>query len=240
MEDLAQNLADWIREQVIEADRDGVVFGLSGGVDSCVVGALCVRAFPDDCLGVLMPCYSAAADTEDSELAARELGIPTTTVVLDSVLDSLLAALPAAESGPGDRRLAEANLKPRLRMAALYYFANRRHYLVVGTGNRSEIAVGYCTKYGDAGVDLLPLGNLLKGQVLDLARHLGVPRRIIEKPPSAGLWEGQTDESEMGLTYAELDRYLSTGDAPEEVRLKVDALARVAVHKSSSPLVPPF
>ena len=125
-------------------------------------------------------------------------------------------------------------------MAALYYFANRRHYLVVGTGNRSEIAVGYCTKYGDAGVDLLPLGNLVKGQVLDLARHLGLPRRIIEKPPSAGLWEGQTDESEMGLTYAELDRYLSTGDAPEEVRLKVDALARVALHKSSSALVPPF
>ncbi len=240
MEDLARNLADWIREQVIEAGCKGVVFGLSGGVDSCVAGALCRRAFPDTCLGVLMPCYSAAADAEDAELAARELGIPTATVVLDGVLDALLAALPGVEGGPGDRRLAEANLKPRLRMATLYYFANHQHCLVVGAGNRSEITVGYCTKHGDAGVDILPLGNLLKSQVRDLARHLGVPRRIIEKPPSAGLWEDQTDEGEMGLTYAELDRYLATGEAAEEVRLKVDALARIALHKSSSPPVPPF
>jgi len=240
MEDLAQNLADWIKEEVIEAGREGVVFGLSGGVDSCVVGSLCCRAFPQSCLGLIMPCYSAEADTEDGELAARELGIPTAKVVLDGAYDALLATLPAIEDGMGDAMLARANLKPRLRMAVLYYFANRRRYLVVGTGNRSEIAVGYSTKYGDAGVDILPLGNLLKGQVVDLARHLRVPPRIIEKPPSAGLWEGQTDEGEMGLTYSELDSYLATGKAAEEVRLKVDALARIALHKSSVPRVPPF
>ena len=137
------------------------VFGLSGGVDSAVIGALCRRAFPDDCLGLIMPCYSAAEDVEDAGLVARELGIPTSTVNLDGVLDALLQALPDDGEDAGARRLAEANLKPRLRMATLYYFANRRRYLVVGTGNRSEATMGYCTKYGDAGVDFGPyMGKL--------------------------------------------------------------------------------
>ena len=108
---------------------------------------------------------------------------------------------------PGDR-LTGANIKPRLRMTTLYAFANHLGYRVVGTGNRSELAIGYFTKWGDGGVDLLPLGNLTKTRVRELARHLGVPQRIIDKPPSAGLWEGQTDESEMGVTYEQLDAYL--------------------------------
>jgi NAD+ synthase len=123
-------------------------------------------------------------------------------------------------------------------MATLYYFANRRRYLVVGTGNRSEAAMGYCTKYGDAGVDILPIGNLLKSRVRELARHLGVPERIILKPASAGLWEGQTDEGEMGLTYEELDRYLDTGEATDEVRRKVDAHSRTTAHKAGPPPIP--
>ena len=104
--------------------------------------------------------------------------------------------------------LAIANLKPRLRMITLYYHANKMNYLVVGTGNKSEAVMGYCTKYGDAGVDLLPLGGLLKSQVRELAKEMGVPSEIIEKPPSAGLWAGQTDEEEMGITYEELDKVI--------------------------------
>src|SRR5690606_5628013 len=107
--------------------------------------------------------------------------------------------------------MAVANLKPRLRMTTVYYVANTRNYLVAGTGNRSELTIGYFTKYGDGGVDLLPIGRLLKAEVRELARELGIPERIITKAPSAGLWAGQTDEGEMGFTYAELERYLSEG-----------------------------
>jgi NAD+ synthase len=240
MEDLSRKLADWIKAQVLEARGEGVVFGLSGGVDSSVVAALCRRAFPEACLGVVMPCHSDASDVEDARLAARELGITTATVELDGVLDALLQVLPQTDGGPDARKLAVANIKPRLRMTTLYYFANLRGYLVVGTGNRSEAAMGYSTKYGDAGVDILPLGNLLKNQVRDLARHLGVPERIITKPPSAGLWEGQTDEEEMGLAYEELDCYLATGEASEEVRRRVDSQSRATAHKLAPPPIPDF
>jgi NAD+ synthase len=240
MEDLAQKLVSWIREQVAGAGCEGVVFGLSGGLDSSVVAVLCQRAFPDNSLTVLMPCHSTKTDLDDAQLVARELAISTISVSLDEVFDSILKAIPDREYDPATKRLAEANLKPRLRMSTLYYFANRLHCLVVGTGNRSEIAVGYCTKYGDSGADILPLGNLLKGQVRELASHLGIPDRIIEKTPSAGLWEGQTDEGEMGLSYEELDRYLASGQATEEVRRKVEALARATAHKRATPPIPPF
>jgi len=148
--------------------------------------------------------------------------------------------LPASEFDPATRKLAEANVKPRLRMLTLYYLANRLGSLVVGTGNRSEISVGYFTKYGDGGVDILPLGNLVKSQVRELASHLGIPNEIIEKPPSAGLWEGQTDETEMELTYEELDRYLTNGEAREAVREKVDAMMTESAHKRATPVIPPF
>lgn len=240
MEHLAQKLASWIGEQASAANCSGVVLGLSGGLDSAVVGVLCKRAFPDHTLAVLMPCRSAKSDLDDARLVAQDFDIPTATVDLEGVLDALLKALPRGEYEPGTPKLAEANLKPRLRMTTLYYLANRLRYLVVGTGNRSELAVGYCTKYGDGGADILPLGNLLKSQVRDLARHLGIPDRIIEKPPSGGLWEGQTDEGEMGLTYEDLDRYLSTGEATEQLRNKVDSMARASAHKRATPPVPPF
>ena len=138
-----------------------------------------------------------------------------------------------------DDRLAAANLKPRLRMTTLYAFANHLDYRVLGTDNRSELAVGYFTKYGDGGADLLPLGSLVKGEVRDLARHLGVPERIVAKPPSAGLWAGQTDEAEMGLTYEQLDAYLLTGAAPPAVKARVDALHAASAHKRALPRIAP-
>jgi NAD+ synthase len=124
-------------------------------------------------------------------------------------------------------------------MLTLYYLANRLSYLVVGTGNRSEISVGYFTKYGDGAVDILPLGNLVKRRVRELAIHLGMPKEIIKKPPSAGLWVGQTDEGEMGITYEELDRYLLAGEAGDEVKRKVDAMIAASAHKRVMPAIPP-
>ena len=122
-------------------------------------------------------------------------------------------------------------------MLTLYYFANKRKYMVVGSSNRSELSVGYFTKYGDGGVDILPLGNLVKGQVRKLAGFLGIPQQIIDKPPSAGLWEGQTDEGELGLSYEELDRYLVTGEASNELREKIESMIVASNHKRLPPPV---
>ncbi len=166
--------------------------------------------------------------------------IPSITIALEGVFDSLLIVLPAGDYEPVNKKLAEANLKPRLRMLALYYSANQLGYLVVGTGNRSEISIGYFTKYGDGAVDILPLGNLVKRQVRELAIYLDIPKEIIQKPPSAGLWVGQTDEGELGITYEELDHYLITGQAAEEVKKKVDARITGSAHKRALPAIPPF
>jgi NAD+ synthase len=240
MEDLAQRLASWIKEQVEKANCKGVVFGLSGGIDSSVVAVLCQRAFPKNSLAVIMPCHSSENDLEDARSVAQKFGIATITVKLDDVFDCLLGNLPGLPFDANARKLAEANLKPRLRMSTLYYIANGLHYLVVGTSNRSELSVGYFTKYGDGGVDIMPLANLLKRDVIQLAYHLNIPRKIIEKPPSGGLWPGQTDEGEMGITYKELDRYLGEGEASEKVRQKVDAMIKGSAHKRVLPSIPPF
>jgi len=242
-------LQEWIAAKVHEAGAAGVVVGLSGGIDSAVTAALSARAVPGKVLGVIMPCHSDSHDLEDARLAAASIGIPTVTVDLSGAYDTLLAALRAARlavpvdvgTGPGPAdamRLAEANLKPRLRMASLYYFANVYHYLVAGTGNRSELEVGYFTKYGDGGVDILPIGHLVKHQVRALARALAIPERIIARPPSAGLWAGQTDEGEMGFTYAELDRYLLRGEGSAALRQRVESMQRQSRHKKVPPPIP--
>lgn len=240
MEDLAQRLVSWIKQRAEQANCGGVVFGLSGGIDSAVVGVLCCRAFPKNSLGVIMPCHSSQEDLEDALAVAQQFAIPTVTVTLDEAFDSLLKALPDLKFDNKTKRLADANLKPRLRMSTLYYLSNRLNYLVVGTSNKSELSVGYFTKYGDGGVDIMPLANLLKKDVIELARHLGIPKKIIEKAPSGGLWAGQTDEGEMGLTYKDLDQYLAIGQAADKIRQKVDAMARASAHKRALPAVPPF
>lgn len=196
-------IADWMKAQVQAAGMEGIVLGLSGGIDSAVVGALAKMAVGDKTLGLIMPCHSLPQDADHALLVAKEFDIATEFVDLGPVYDTVIEALPAGTD------LATANIKPRIRMITLYHQAQSRKSLVAGTGNRSEIAVGYFTKHGDSGVDMLPIGNLLKVEVRELARELGVPEPIITKPPSAGLWEGQTDEGEMGFTYDELDRTIA-------------------------------
>lgn len=234
----AERIVAWLRERVAAAGAGGLVVGLSGGIDSSLVAVLSKRAFADASLGVVLSCHSLASDGEHARLAARACGLAFVEVPLEPVYDTFLAQLGEGGEGEG-ARLARANLKPRLRMAALYFQANRRGYLVAGTGNRSELELGYFTKYGDGGVDLLPLGRLVKSEVRELARQVGVPEEIIAKPPSAGLWEGQTDETEMGLSYADLDRYLLAGEAQPEVRRRVEALRAASEHKRQLPPVGP-
>ena len=237
---LAEKLASWIGQRVAEARCQGAVVGISGGIDSAVVAVLCKRAFPDATLGVLMPCYSGPEDKEHALLVASKFTVPTREVVLDGVYDALAGTLPdfAAESGAG--MLARANVKARLRMVTLYFLANQLGYLVIGSSNRSELAVGYFTKFGDGGVDIAPLGNLVKRQVRELASFLGVPQEIIAKPPSGGLWPGQTDEAELGLTYDEIDEYLLRGLVKQEVREKIEPMIARGEHKRQPPRLPDF
>jgi NAD+ synthase len=234
---LADKLVLWIRERVSAAGVKGVVIGLSGGLDSSVVAVLCQRALPQNTLAVIMPCHSNQQDIEHARAVAEKFSIPTRTVALDTAFDALGKVLPEESKSPDASRLAKANIKARLRMLALYYFANQLKYLVVGAGNRDELAVGYFTKYGDGGVDILPLGKLLKGEVKELARFLGIPQPIIDKPPSPGLWEGQTDEGELGFSYDELDRYLASGEAPAELKKRLESMIASSEHKRQPPPV---
>lgn len=229
----AERLVAWLQEKNREAGTAGAVVGLSGGIDSAVVAALCRRAFGENVLGVIMPAHSNPQDAEHAQLVADTFGIKARRVVLDDIYDRFLALLSLELPAPPP--LAVANLKPRLRMITLYFHANTLNYLVVGTGNRSEATVGYFTKYGDGGVDLLPLANLVKREVRELAEHLGVPRPIIEKAPSAGLWSDQTDETEMGISYEELDRYILTGEARPEVAARIQTMNQRSGHKRQLP-----
>ncbi len=240
VEELASKLVLWIREKVLAAGCSGVVVGMSGGLDSSVLAVLCHRAFPQTMLGVLMPCHSIHEDIEHAQLVSSKFSIPTKTVVLDTIFDALLKVLPGDSVDPTASRTAQANLKSRLRMLTLYYLANSLNYLVVGSSNKSELYIGYFTKHGDSGVDILPLGNLVKGQVKELAGLLGIPQQIIDKPPSAGLWPGQTDEDELGLSYEELDRYLTSGVVSSAVRQKIETMIATSSHKRQPPPVASF
>jgi NAD+ synthase len=241
----AERVAAWMRGQLSSAGARGFVVGLSGGLDSAVVARLAQLAAPGSVLGALLPCHSDSDDETHALIVAKHFAIPTTRVDLAATYDTFVASLQhAIESVPRDlrepaitdpmrTRLPLANIKPRLRMTTLYALANQLSFLVAGTGNRSEIAIGYFTKYGDGAADLLPLGKLLKREVVALARDLNVPQSIIDRAPSAGLWSGQTDEEEIGFSYAELERYLSNG--PEGVSpalaMRIDRLTRASEHK---------
>lgn len=219
---LANQISEWIGEQVRAAGVGGAVLGLSGGIDSAVVAALCAQAVgPKNTLGVIMPSHSQPADVQDAALVARTFKIEYRMVDLTDMYDAFKRLLPAGT------QMSDANLKPRLRMITLYHVANTLNRMVIGTGNRSELEVGYYTKYGDGGVDLLPIAGLLKVQVRELAREIGVPEEISARPPSAGLWEGQTDENELGITYEQLDGALRAIDAGDTSAIEPRVLERV-------------
>ena len=205
----------WIRELVKTSGVRGLVFGNSGGKDSALVGILCKAACADT-VGLIMPCASKrnyGADAADARALADRFGIETRTVDLTQAREAMIAAAAgAAELND----MALNNLAPRLRMTALYAVAAAENRLVAGTGNRSEIYMGYFTKWGDGASDFDPIADLTASEVFEFLEYLGAPRRIIDKAPSAGLYDGQTDEREMGVSYAAIDRWILSGEGEED------------------------
>jgi len=181
-------------------------------------------------LCLILPCETPQTEINDARFVCQSLGLSSKEIDLTPYYRQMLKILPKA----GKKTLA--NLKPRLRMIILYYFANRNNYIVAGTGNISELSLGYFTKYGDGGVDILPIGGFVKGEVRELARELGIPSKIIDKKPTAGLWPGQTDEGEMGLSYDYIDSVIkrSKGGLIRGNK-KIKGMAKNALHKLSTP-----
>lgn len=206
MREKKEEIADFIKKSISEAGASGAVVGLSGGVDSAVVAHLCAEALgPKMVLGLFLP-YEGITSREDEEhasLIAERTGIAFRTIPINKVVDAFEQAYPGSLG-----KVAQGNIKPRARMVVFYMHANELHRLVAGTGNRSELLTGYFTKFGDGCADFLPIGNLYKTEVLELANELGIPKEIIDRVPSAGLWEGQSDEQELGISYSELDQIL--------------------------------
>jgi NAD+ synthase len=232
---VTKKIVGWIQEKVRSAGAKGCVVGLSGGIDSAVVAALAKRAFPNETLTVVLPVESSTEDVEDAWVVSKELGLNTKEVNLSEIFRGIVETAEGSIPDLPVDNLAVANVKPRLRMITLYYLAARHNYLVIGTGNKSEIVTGFFTKYGDGGVDLEPIGELVKTQIFELARFLGVPDKIIQKGPSAGLWPGQTDEDELGFSYRQLDEYILSGTTDSHVVDRIEEVIRRARHKLEMP-----
>lgn len=202
-----KNIIKFIKNKVSEANANGIIVGLSGGIDSTVTAFLSTEAIgKENVFGVILP--STTTPTEDkvhgSDIA-KLLEIDYKEIAIDSILNKILTVTNTEEKAS---KLAIGNLKARIRMAIIYYYANEMNYIVGGTGNKSELLIGYFTKHGDGACDMEPIGKLYKNEVKQLAEYIGVPNYIIDKTPRAGLWENQNDEEEIGMPYEILDRIL--------------------------------
>lgn len=247
-EEIVDIVTTFIRDSLEQSGMSGVVIGMSGGLDSSILAKLASDALgPDKVLGMFLPeSSSSQEDAEHAEFYSRSLGIEFETVSIDGMLQASREAV----EGSVDKTVL-ANIKARCRMIVLYQRANALNRLVLGTGNKSELMVGYFTKFGDGGCDLLPIGDLYKTQIKEMAEFLGLPKEIIIKPPSAGLWEGQTDEVELGISYEELDSILlgielsmDDDQISERTNHPISEVARIrsmvkrTAHKRKTPLIP--
>lgn len=252
-EKTAARITEFIRGTVSSAGAKGVVVGMSGGVDSSVVASLCVRALGSSSVLALMlrDKPTKESDVRDAQELAEALGISHEVIDIGDIADSIASS--CKHSSKVDH-MVRGNIAARLRMILLYMHANIEGFLVAGTGNRSELLLGYFTKYGDGGVDFLPIGGLYKTQVYQLARYLQIPEKIIEKRPSAGLWPGQADEDELGVSYEVADAILYctidlgldakstmdlTGASEQEVS-RVLELVKSSAHKRAMPPTGPL
>jgi NAD+ synthase len=239
MEEQIERIVKWLRERTEEAGAKGLLVGVSGGLDSAVVANLIKRAYPDDSLGVILPIQTSEANIQDAkdvtdacDIEAIKVDLTEThRIMYKEISDKLVENKSHSQA---QDQLADANLRARLRMSALYTISAHRGYLVVGTDNASEYFTGYFTKYGDGGVDILPIVDFTKSEVREMAKALDVPASVIEKVPSADLWEDQTDEMEMGITYAAIDAYLKGETISESDRVIIESMHEKSKHKRDS------
>lgn len=199
-------IQDFINEKLEESGCENAIVGVSGGIDSALVASLATRALGNErVLALLMPDNeNSQHDVMEAKAFVSHLGIEVKTIPINGIFQSTLNLVPEA----AEKRIALGNLKARIRMLLLYLFSNLENGLVLGTGNRSELLLGYFTKYGDGAADILPIGELYKVQVVELSKYLKLPKSIIEKAPSAGFWPGQTDQEELGARYELIDPIL--------------------------------
>ena len=220
----------FIKSVLNQSEAKGIVYGNSGGKDSALVGILC-KAACDNTVGIILPCTSKRnyeEDTADAKSVAEKYCIETRVVDLTPVKNAELNAL---EGVTALNVSALANIAPRLRMLTLYAVAAAENRLVAGTGNKSEAYVGYFTKWGDGAHDFNPIADLTVTEIYEFLRYLNAPECIINKAPSAALFDGQTDETEMGVSYAALDAFLSGEAIAEETRQIIDRMHTVSEHK---------
>jgi NAD+ synthase len=232
----AGKIAAWIKEQVEQAHRKGVVLGMSGGIDCCVTARLCQLAGVDVHL-VQMPYGEDMKNTKSSDHSMElieKFNFPHHVFDIKPAVDALIipADSPFCRVSREHVELSRANIRPRVRMTYLYQFAQLSSRFVIGTGNLAERTVGYFTKWGDGACDLNPLGMLTKQEVRTLAYYLEVPACVIDKQPSAGLWDGQTDEDELGMTYAQIDARIINGTSGDpEVDKLIGKRIAMSAHK---------
>ena len=205
IEQIQKNIQQFLENKVNEADAEGLVLGLSGGIDSATCLKLAVNALGKERVTALIMPGKPTRDTntEDARELAEGLGVETIEIDIGDTVDSFQQNLPFETGKEG-----LGNIRARTRMAYIYAVANEENLLVLGTGNRTEYLLGYFTKYGDGATDIAPLLDLYKTEVKTLAEHIGLPQKFIEKKPTAGLWEGQTDEDEIGTDYGTMDEVL--------------------------------
>ncbi|WP_338981611.1 NAD(+) synthase [Spiroplasma endosymbiont of Eupeodes luniger] len=233
-------LVQWLQEQVKLANAKGLIVGVSGGIDSAVTVALIKKAMSDNHLAVFMPCYSSSNDEILVKKLLATLDLKLQIINLESAYNELQNNFNWHDGLSSLQQKALVNCKPRLRMTSLYALAQANEYLVVGTSNFDEWYTGYFTKHGDSACDILPLIHLLKSQINTAAKLLNIPQEIINQPPSAGLWAGQTDEKEMGITYAELDNFLNGQEKllDNNIVTKIKMMHKNSEHKRKSAIIP--
>ncbi len=231
MQEILKRCGEWLQKQVNNAKADGIVLGLSGGIDSAVLAILGIKFLGrENVLCLKMPCHSNPEDEADADLLIKKFNIKNKKIDLTQAFDSILSEFKSQNEII--TRESQSNLKARLRMSTLYAYAQTHNFLVCGTSNKSEYLTGYFTKFGDSGVDLMPLADFLKRDIRKLAVILEIPEKIIKKAPSAGLYQGQTDENDMGFTYEVLDNYLEKGEIINaDVKQKIDAMKLRSEHK---------
>lgn len=230
LKDYLKVIEKFVKDYLETTHQKQYVLGLSGGVDSSLVAAITKAAVGKDKLTcIMMPIDSHPDDLNDAIDLANQLDL--NYLVIDGSKSFHETLKRFEELGIELDRGTQANLKVRIRMTILYAYAQKAGGLVIGTDNKDERYTGYFTKYGDGGVDLLPIVHLVKSEVVEACKIYGISDRLAERTPSAGLFEGQTDEKEMGVTYKDLDKYLLGGDIDESSKARIEHLHRISEHK---------